>query len=110
MHEDKHKMILVIFSFLVLFSFVLVGMGYFMAMDALSITGFSILFLLGFVFLTNNLEVQNGSTVITNGSTSVITPNYVTYSNHTIAFLMTIIAAVGFIFILVDRRKEKVSY
>jgi hypothetical protein len=59
--------------------------------------------------LTNNLQYEVQTKVILNGTTYNIVPVYANLNEHTSSFLITITAAVGFIFTLVDRRKERES-
>ena len=70
------------------------------------IAGFTFLFLIGMVMLTNNLEYETSVEIVTVGGTSTVTPQYTTFENHTISFLFTIMSIVGLVFTLVDRRKN----
>lgn len=100
-------MILSLFIFFVILSLLSWSVGYVMRMDALKTVAFTILFLLGMVMLTGNLEYQTSTQVITNGSVMTATPVYSTFDNHTISFLFVLFPLLGFIGVMVDRRSHE---
>lgn len=102
-------MIMPIFIFLFAISIVFLLIGWTWRADAFKYVAFAIMFLLGMVMLTNNLQYEIQTNVILNGSTYNVVPVYANLSEHTVSFLITIISAVGFIFTMVDRRKERES-
>jgi len=99
-------MILSIFIFLFCIATVFLIIGWVWKADAFKYVAFSIMFILGSAMLFNQLQYESGTNISLVGSAYVVTPVYTTLSEHTTAFLITMSSAVGFIFTLVDRRKE----
>jgi hypothetical protein len=100
-------MILSTFSIFIFLAFIFVLLGYFINADAFKIIGYTILFIISLVFLTNNLELYSHTDITTNGTVQTVTPVYTTYANHTIAFLMTISAIIGVVFTQVERKTRQ---
>ena len=75
------------------------------------------LFLIGMVFLTGNLQYADGWTETTVGNITSRVNNYTTITDstsifgtvtyHTIAFIQVLAAVAGFIYVFVDRREAK---
>lgn len=112
-------MILEIYLTLFGIGLLLVICGHFMLMDALRFTGFTMLFLIGMVFLTGNLQYADGWTETVVGNTTYRTINYTTITDstsifgtvtyHTIALIQVLAAIAGFIYVFVDRREARES-
>ena len=92
----------VAFTFLVL--------GYFTNIDLFRIVGIIFIFLLGTIFMASGIEYKSGSTVTTVGAVNTIVNNYTTYDNHTIGFYITIAGALGFVWIMIDRKRRREEY
>lgn len=100
-------MILSVYIILYLISLVFVISGYYMKLPLLQYAGYTALTLLGLVIITGTLEVPDGSTISTNGSISVITPKYVTYTNFYLGFTLTIAPIWAFVVALFEIRRGR---
>ena len=94
-------------------SFIIIFLGY-MIEDGivLKVTGFLFLFTLGVILIPGTpetLEVQNGGTIITNGTGTYVTNNYEPYENFTFGFYISLLAVFGFILAYVDRKNESIK-
>ena len=103
-------MILEVWVVLMTLAIVFLTLGYFMNIDLFRIVGIVFVFLLGTIFMASGLEYKSGSTVTTVGATNTIVNNYTTYDNHTIGFYITIAGALGFVWIMLDRKRRRELY
>lgn len=112
-------MILDLFVILILISFMLVWIGFYVRIPVLSVIGFFFIFLLGgWVVLPNNvkndsLKFESGVTINNTVSGSVITYDYTSYNDNTafyVGFLLCIIGIAGMILIpYVNKRNAGVQ-
>lgn len=115
-------MILTLYIFLVAISLIFVGIGLFRPHDSLgySLIGFGLLFILSVVMLTGNLEYETGANTNTtyiydsasriNYSIQDISYDYAYFSDGTsfqMGFWMSILSALGFIFILYNLNEDR---
>jgi hypothetical protein len=107
-------MMLSLFIIFLVLAFVLVWLGYFIDIRAISVVGFVFLFILSFtinpsissLYGGKGLELESNRTAVTSGDTTVTTYNYITYSDSTTIFfgyLLGIIGAVCFWLVLANR-------
>lgn len=100
-------MILSIFIIFVILALISWSVGNVMRMDALKTVGFTIIFLLGMLMLTNNLEYQTSTNITLVNSTYTVQPVYTTFDNHTVSFLFVLFPLLGFIGVMVDRKAHE---
>lgn len=100
-------MILELFITFIAISFALMFFGIYSKIRLFSVVGLFIIFLLGaWVMLYDSthydpvgLQYSNGSTIVTNGSTTTVSDNLITFHEATtfwIGLLLTLIALFGF--------------
>ena len=99
-------MILDLFALILILALVLIVLGFvFKDWSAISLVGFSIIFILSIVILNSGLQYESGATILTNITTSVTTVsyNYIDWSDsntHTIGYLLSVVGLIGMVFIL----------
>lgn len=100
-------MILSIFITIYAIGLIFAISGFYMKQPLLQFAGYTILVVLGFLFLEGNLEVPNGSISYVNGSVTEVVPQYSIYSNFTLGFILTIIPVWAFVIALFEIKKNR---
>lgn len=104
-------MIYQIYTVFLLSCFALLFYGWWVSSDMFRIVGVTLLFLLGMALsptmpsIIGTVDYSIGATILTNGSTMIVSNTYTTYQNHTLSFYMMVTSIVGLIIIMVDRRR-----
>lgn len=101
-------MILEILWLFLVIGLILIWLGYSKNTAPYGIVGFAFIFLIGIPMFTNNLEYKSGSIITTSGTTTTVTNTYSTITDTRIyGVFLEAITALGIIFILIDRNREK---
>lgn len=99
-------MILELFIVLIAVAIILIALGYYMDMSELSVVGFVFLFILSsFVLLPKQLEYKTGLLYNSTGTIQEVTYKYAYYDDdttHYIGYFLTIISALGMIFVIIN--------
>lgn len=86
-------------------SFVVIGYQY--DSEVLRMIGFTILFFIGILVLTDDVSYVSGSTIDTiNTTQTIVTKNYTTYQNTTIGFLLATIGFISFVLTFFELRNS----
>lgn len=101
------------------FTLIILITGYYFEIDFMKVTAFFFLFLFGLGMLAGNTVLGHGVTLeyeqfsnathYNESNSTVTTPNYATYQNHTLGFYIAILGAVGFITVFTDRKPQEVQ-
>lgn len=100
-------MIIEWFVLLTALALVFLAIGYSEKIDAFLFAGYAILMLIFSVFLFTGLDYKTSVEIVTAGNISTITPQYSNYTNHTVAFLFTLLTIVGLVYAFNERTSRR---
>lgn len=102
-------MILELFTILILISFSLVGLGYYMDVDVLRILGFFFIFILGIILINGGgIEYHTGDSINQTGSQTTVIKDYATFDDWRINIFLAIVGGMGITLVLAQRKANSI--
>jgi hypothetical protein len=104
-------MIIEIFTIMILSSFILIGLGYYIDVDILKILGFFFIFVIGITLINDDgIQYQTGETITTDGTTSTVIKNYADFDDWRFNVFLSIVGAMGMTMVFIQRKAGSVKY
>lgn len=103
-------MFIEIFGLLFTLALVFIFLSYYRDVEILRIVGFTIMFILSLVVMnvgSSGIEYHDGDIIVMNATNVEVTPQYSSYTSHTIGYILAVMSVVGFATVWWDRRSEK---
>lgn len=92
---------------LILLSVAFIVIGYQYDSEILRMIGFTIIFFIGILVVTDDISYSTGSNIVeVNTSTTVVTKNYTTYTNSSLGIMLATIGAISFFLTLFELRNS----
>lgn len=100
-------MVIDIYIMLILLSVAFIVIGYQYDSEILRMIGFTIIFFIGVLVITDDISYATGSDIVeVNSSMTVVTKNYTTYTNSILGIMLATIGAISFFLTLFELKNS----
>lgn len=100
-------MILAIFTLMLIITFFLLIIGYWLEAAEIKFIAWAFLFVISMSFVTSGVDYPSGNTITGTTGNYTVTYSYANYTNHWIAVFLGIMATVMFISVFFEIRRAR---